>query len=345
MMRKRLIIYIFLLASVFAYSQKVRFETLLKDDISIRAIEINDGKIYYAGTHSKFGYVNPNDSTDKKQIRLSHQNLQFRTLAKDQNYFYTINIESPAYFFQINAIDLTHRIIFKDTLKTAFYDALHFVNTHEAYAFSDPDKDLNLKLMKLKPEKKTFIFPAFYSGKKRVKMNEDEAAFAASNTNIASYKNTVWLGTGGGSARILKFSLKSDEVELFETNMIQDSESQGIYSIDFYDDTFGIAVGGDYTRQDENINNIATTNNGGKSWIIRASGKNAGYMTCVKIRPDSKGKDIVAIGDQHISYSSDYGNTWTKISDEKNLYTCQWLNKNTLVLAGKNRIVKMILNF
>ena len=129
--------------------------------------------------------------------------------------------------------------------------------------------------------------------------------------------------------------------QVFETPFIQGTSSQGIYSIDFYDKNFGIAVGGDYTKQSDNINNIATTNDGGQTWQIQASGQNAGYMTCVKFRPKTKGKELVAVGDQHISFSSDYGKTWTKISDEKNLYACEWLDKNTLILAGKDKIVKM----
>ena len=103
-------------------------------------------------------------------------------------------------------------------------------------------------------------------------------------------------------------------------------------------------MGGDYTQQAENINNIATTRDGGETWQIQASGKNAGYKTCVKIRPKSKGKDIIAVGDQNIEFSRDYGKTWTKISDEKGLYVCEWIDKNTLVFAGKDRIVKMTLH-
>jgi methyl coenzyme M reductase subunit D len=37
----------------------------------------------------------------------------------------------------------------------------------------------------------------------------------------------------------------------------------------------------------------------------------------VKIRPKSKGKDIIAVGDQNIEFSSDYGKTWKTISQEK----------------------------
>ena len=42
-------------------------QTLLKDKISIRAIQIYNGKVWYAGTDSKFGYVSLKDSTKKMQ--------------------------------------------------------------------------------------------------------------------------------------------------------------------------------------------------------------------------------------------------------------------------------------
>jgi dTDP-4-dehydrorhamnose 3,5-epimerase-like enzyme len=51
----------------------------------------------------------------------------------------------------------------------------------------------------------------------------------------------------------------------------------------------------------------------------------------VKIKPGSKGKEIISVGDRHISYSSDFGKTWKKISDEKGFF-CEWINENTLFL-------------
>lgn len=59
-----------------------------------------------------------------------------------------------------------------------------------------------------------------------------------------------------------------------EVNFVNGSSSTGIYSLDIDPSSrFGIAVGGDYTQQEANINNIATTINGGESWQIQASGK------------------------------------------------------------------------
>lgn len=332
---KKIFTIIFLSIGMNAFSQQVEnIKTLLTDKISIRALELYDGKVWYSGTGSKFGFVDLKDFKNQKQIRLSEEKLQFRTLGQDKTSFYTINIESPGHFFKIDKQNLKSQIVFTDTTKTAFYDALHFVNNKLAYTFSDADKDNRLKLAVYR-EGKWGMF------KNDVILNNGEAAFAASNTNISSSKKYVWIATGGKASRILRMELKKEKIKVFNTPFIQGESSQGMYSIDFNDDRFGIAVGGDYTKQDANINNIATTNDGGETWQIQASGKNAGYMTCVKIKPGSKGKEIIAVGDQHISYSSDFGKTWKKISDEKGFFVCQWINGDTIVFAGKDRIVVM----
>ncbi|HAY3551474.1 glycosyl hydrolase [Elizabethkingia meningoseptica] len=321
--------------SIAGFAQKVEFKTLLKDKISIRALQVSDGKVWYSGTDSKFGFVSIKDTLNKKQIRLSDQNLQFRTLEQDKKYFYAINIESPANFYKIDKKKLGTEISFRDDAKTAFYDALHFTKEGTAYAFSDSDENLNLKLAELNKNGKWSV------PDQKLKLNKGEAAFAASNTNIASSKNYLWIATGGVSSRMLRKDFKAGKWEVFNTPFVQGKSSQGMYSVDFCNDKFGIAVGGDYTSQKENRNNIATTYDGGKTWQIQASGQNGGYMTCVKIKPGSKGKEIIAVGDQHISYSSDYGITWNILSEEKNLYVCEWLDKHTVVFAGKDKIMKM----
>ncbi len=333
---KKLITGIILFFGTFLWAQNISFETLLNDKISIRALEIYDHKVWYSGTDSKFGYVDLKDSKNRKQIKLSDEKLQFRTLAQYKNSFYAINIESPAYFFKIDKEKMISQIVFTDLSKAAFYDAFHFVNEELAFAFSDTD-DNRLKLTMYKHGEWSFL-------KNNIKLNPGEAAFAASNTNIASAKNYVWIATGGKSSRILKLNLNNQQIEVFNTPFVQGESSQGMYSIDFTNEKFGIAVGGDYTKQEASINNIATTNDGGQTWQIQASGKNAGYMTCVKIKPGSKGREIIAVGDQHISYSSDFGKTWKKISDEKGLFVCKWIDKKTVVFAGKERILKMNIN-
>ncbi|ASK28642.1 glycosyl hydrolase [Chryseobacterium sp. T16E-39] len=336
---KKIFSLLFAFVGMLIFSQQIEsFTTIFNDKISIRAFQIWDQKIWYTGTGTKFGFVDLKDSKNQKQILLSDKKLEFRTLAQNKSSFYAINVLSPAYFFEIDKKDLKSKVVYQDTVKTAFYDALHVVNDHLAYSFSDSDDTNSLKLAVLKNGK-------WDSFKNEVVLNKGEAAFAASNTNIASTKKYVWIATGGKASRILRLNSATGKIEVFDTPFIQGESSQGMYSIDFYNDQFGIAVGGDYTKQADNINNIATTNDGGKTWQIQASGANAGYATCVKIRPGSGGKEILSVGDQHISYSADFGKTWKKISDEKNLYVCEWIDCNSFAVAGKDRIAVVKLKF
>lgn len=329
---------LFLSLGLLVFSQQVEScTTILNDKISIRALEVDGDKVWYSGTDSKLGFVDLKKIKNQKQIRLSEIKLQFRTLAQDKDSLYAVNIESPAYFYKIDKKNLKYQLVFTDMSKAAFYDAFHFVNEKLAFAFSDTD-DNRLKLTRYKNGEWSFF-------ENKVKLNPGEAAFAASNTNIASTKKYLWIATGGKSSRILRLNFKTEEIEIFNTPFIQGESSQGMYSIDFYDDKFGVAVGGDYTKQEANVDNIATTYDGGQTWQIQASGKNAGYTTCVKTKPGSKGKEMISVGDQHISYSFDSGKTWKKISDEKGFFVCRWINGNTIVFAGKDRISVMKLKF
>jgi len=329
--------FLFLLISAFSFSQKFKIDTLLTDKISIRAIQLWDGKVWYAGSMSKFGYVKIGDPKIKNQVQLNNLNQEFRVIAKfKENFFETVNVGSPAQFFGVSPGDLKVSQLNKVSDSTVFFDSFKVnIKNNDGIAISDPRSDgkPHFIITSKKNFKKEKSLPEYFEG---------EAHFAASNSNIAMYENETWIATGGKKARIFKFNWSNPyKWEVFETPFTQGTSSQGIYSIDFYDKNFGIAVGGDYTKQADNINNIATTNDGGQTWQIQASGQNAGYMTCVKFRPKTKGKEIVAVGDQHISFSSDYGKTWTKISDEKNLYTCEWLNQDTLILAGKDKIIRL----
>ncbi|WES98073.1 glycosyl hydrolase [Chryseobacterium arthrosphaerae] len=336
---KKILSIIFLSTGICAFSQQVEnIETILNDKISIRAIELYDHKVWYSGTDAKFGFVDLKDYKNQKQIRLSDEKLEFRTLGQNKTSFYAINIGSPGRFFTIDKKDMKSQVVFTDTSQTAFYDALHFVNDKLGYTFSDADKDNLLKLAVYKNGSWSML-------KSDLKLNEGEAAFAASNTNISSTRKYLWIATGGKASRILKMDLKNEKIEVFNTPFIQGESSQGMYSIDFNDDHFGIAAGGDYTRQEANVNNIATTHDGGKTWQIQASGQNAGYTTCVKIKPGSKGKEIIAVGDRHISYSSDFGKTWKKISDEKGFFVCEWIDANRIVAAGNGKISVVKLKF
>lgn len=53
-----------------------------------------------------------------------------------------------------------------------------------------------------------------------------------------------------------------------QTPMLHGSRTRGIFSIDFFDEQTGIAVGGDYTRETAGSDNVIPTTHGGRSWEL-----------------------------------------------------------------------------
>lgn len=174
------------------------------------------------------------------------------------------------------------------------------------------------------------------------KFEDGEAFFAASNTNIKTIGNQVWIASGGKKSRILFSSNFGETWEIFETPIIQGNGPQGIYSIDFADEKNGIAIGGDYSKPSENTANIAITSDGGKTWKLVANKKNSGYKSCVQYVPNSQGKEVFALGGKGISYSNDGGISWKEISNDS-YHAIHFIDKNTAWLSGQKKIGKLVL--
>ena len=169
---------------------------------------------------------------------------------------------------------------------------------------------------------------------------EGEAAFAASNTNISIVDNHTWIATGGKKARIFYSPDKAKTWQVFDTPIVQGEATQGIYSVDFYDEMKGFIIGGDYTKPDENKANKAVTTDGGKTWNLVAEGQNPDYRSCVQYLPGREAKELVTVGFNGVSFSNDAGQTWQQLSDEA-FYTIRFIDDSTAYAAGKNRIAKL----
>ena len=113
-----------------------------------------------------------------------------------------------------------------------------------------------------------------------------------------------------------------------------------MYSIDFYDDLNGFAIGGDYTKPNDTIANKIRTKDGGKTWQVMANGQGPGYRSCVQYIPNGNAKDLIAIGFKGIDYSSDSGESWIHLSDES-FYTLRFINDSIAYAAGNGSISKL----
>ncbi|WP_412560388.1 WD40/YVTN/BNR-like repeat-containing protein [Winogradskyella sp. MIT101101] len=315
---------------------KVEIETLLQDSLlNVRALEINEGRVVAAtskgdiyqniGFNDKFDYGRYWETTED-----SLMNNNFRSLAFQGDYTYTLSIGSPAKLFQGGWLK------YYEANDRAFYDSMDFWNDQEGIAIGDPtDNCMSIIITRDGGETWTKL-----SCDDLPKAKEGEAAFAASDTNISIIGNHTWVATGGKVSRVLYSPDKGKTWNVYDTPIIQGKETTGMYSIDFYDENNGFAIGGDYTKPNDTLNNKIRTQDGGKTWQVVANGKGPGYRSCVQYVPNSNAKELVAIGFKGIDYSNDAGETWKHLSDE-GFYTIRFLNDSVAYAAGRGRISKL----
>jgi photosystem II stability/assembly factor-like uncharacterized protein len=313
----------------------VEIETILEDSLlSIRAIDIlNDESLAFAANNNSFGLYSPN----KKTWNISTQKydtlkFSFRAVGHTSTDFFMLTVGNPALLFKTTNSGM--QLVYKEEDENVFYDAMNFWNDNEGIAIGDSiDGCLSIIITRDGGSTWTKLpcdqLPLGVEG---------EGAFAASNSNIAIIKDKTWVATTAG--RIYYSHDKGATWEVINTPMLKSKETEGIYSVDFYDELNGFAIGGDYTNPDANIGNKIKSENGGITWQLVADGQTPNYRSCVQYIPNRNGKELVAVGFKGIDYSNDGGETWKTISSE-GFFTIRFIDTNTAYAAGRGRISKL----
>lgn len=314
----------------------VEIETIFKDStVSIRALEMmtNDGFVFATST-GKVGVGLTTDTDVFVKYVSSHKQdsivPNFRSVAFNGKSVFALSIASPALLYKDGDL------VYQEKHEKVFYDSMQFFNEMEGIAIGDPT-DGCLSVITTRDAGETWQkIPC----DQLPELKEGEAAFAASNSNIAIVGNTVWIATGGKHSRVYFSEDKGHTWQVFETPIVQGVETTGMYSIDFYDAKNGFAIGGDYTKPNDSTANKIKTEDGGKTWQVVGKNKSPGYRSCVQYIPNSNAKSLVAIGFKGINITNDSGETWQYLSNE-GFYTLRFVNDSVAYAAGNGRIAKL----
>jgi photosystem II stability/assembly factor-like uncharacterized protein len=315
---------------------KVEIETLLQDSLlSIRAIDIlNDKSLAFAANNGVFGLFNIKTQSWKTSIQKHDTlSLHFRSVANTSTDFFILSVDNPALLYKTGDKG-SMELVYKEAGKGVFYDSMDFWNDQEGIAIGDSTGGC-LSVIITRDGGNTWTK---VSCDDLPKGKENEGAFAASNTNIAIVGDHTWVATTAG--RIYYSPDKGKTWKVFDTPIAKEKETEGIYSIDFYDELNGFAIGGDYTEPDINAANKTKTVDGGKTWQLVGPNQNPGYRSCVQYIPNRNGKELVAIGFKGIDFSKDAGESWKHLSDQ-GYYTIRFLNDSIAYAAGAGRISKL----
>jgi hypothetical protein len=329
----------------------VDVETIFKDSTaSIRAIDFDEDYLYYGSSNHigkralnkelKFSVDDLKLSTGKNHFKniLNYEGkpLAFRAIESVEGDLLALSISSPARLYKLSRKSKNPILVYEEGHEKAFYDSMKFWNGEEGIAIGDQTDDcISIIITRDGGNSWTKL-----SCDDLPKAKEGEAAFAASDTNIAIVGDKTWVATGGKVSRIMYSPNKGKTWEVYQTPIVQGIETTGMYSIDFYDDNNGFAIGGDYTKAADSSANKIRTKDGGKTWQLVAQNESPGYRSCVQYVPHSNAKALVAVGFNGIDYSNSAGASWTHLSDE-GFYTIRFLNDSVAYAAGNKRIAKL----
>lgn len=310
------------------------------DTLSIRAIEpLDENRVWFAANHGKVGLI---DGTTPKLavIKYSDTLLHFRSIAKTEEAVFVLSIANPAVLYKIgfNGKEATNiEEVYTERGEKVFYDSMKFWNNEEGIAIGDPVADCMSVIITRDGGNTWRKLPC----SELPKVSAGEAAFAASNSNIAVYGDNAWVATGGKKSRVLHTADKGKTWEVFETPIVEGKAMTGIYSIDFLDEKNGVIFGGNWEDKAFNEGNKAITTNGGKKWKLVANGEAPGYRSSVKYVPNTQGQGIVAVGSPGISFSGNGGKTWKQLSNE-GFFAIEFVNDSLAFASGTNKISKLV---
>lgn len=321
-------------------TNKITFsiDTLFQDNISIRALTLDKNKVWYAADKSRYGFVDWN-TNERKQFRIDahKKDLEFRSIAQNENDIFILCVGNPALLYQISKKDGKAKLVYREEHENVFYDSLQFWNSKEGIAIGDPIDGFFSVITTVDGGQTWQKSPP----NPVLKLVEGEAAFAASNTNIVLKKNHTWLVSGGKKSRVFHSGDKGKNWTVFETPIVQGKSMTGIFTADFYDDKKGFISGGNYEIPNQNFDNKAQTKDGGKTWKLVAQNQGFGYASCVQYVPKSNGKELISVGKTRLYYSVNEGETWQQFHLDENLFTIRFLDETTAYAAGKNKLIRI----
>ena len=264
------------------------------------------------------------------------EKLDFRDVeAFDANTAYLLSIGNGETSRIYKTIDggATWEKQFQATDKDVFLDAFAFWDKDNGIAMGDPIKGYYYLLRTTNGGKNWYPI----GNEKQFPAKEGEAAFAASGTCIITQgKKNVFMISGGNAARVFRSNSGGYAWVVSDSPIVSGTQGSGIFSIAMLDSKNGVIVGGNYEKHNEINNNLAFTNDGGKTWTLRKG--LSGYRSGVSYVDT---KTIVAVGSSGSDISKDGGKTWVNI-DKANYNAVQAKGKKRDLGGRCRRFVKQI---
>ena len=289
---------------------------------------VNSRVVWAAGTGGTYVVTTDGGETWKAAVVPGAEKLQFRDVQGVSDkvaYLLSVPSTTGTTDFRIyKTVDggTTWTIEFENQLQNAFYDCFAFWTPGRGIAHSDSVNGVF-------PDIRTTDGTTWQSISGNMPPAlPGEASFAASGTCVATQGGrNAWIATGGSTiARILATRDGGDTWNAYDTPLVS-SASAGAVTVAFRDPWNGIVGGGDLAAN--NSADMATSNDGGKTWQLTKKPPVKGAIFClsylhghgdVKEGDDHGGRTVVITAETEPNFTSgsaawtpDEGRTWFKL--------------------------------
>jgi len=268
---------------------------------SLRGLSVvNDNIIWASGSNGTVLKSTNAGITWQQIIIPNFEKRDFRDIeAFDSNTAIIMSIAEPAHILKTTDGGKNWNIVFADSTKGMFLDAMYFKDAKNGIVVGDPINN------------KAFIATTSNAGKTWIINNNTpelangEAFFASSGSNIFLQKANIFFVSGGKQSN-LYFNNKKLEIPINKG-----LESTGANSISVFKNT-AIIVGGDFTKDSSTTGNCILLNLKTKQFTTPTT-LPTGYRSCV-IQLNKK--QAVTCGINGVDLSNDSGMNWSNISKE-----------------------------
>ena len=286
MLKRSLIVFLIAVSATFGFAQEHRKAHQPKltpqksgtTQLLITVSPVNTRVVWAAGAGGTFVVTTDGGETWKAGVVPGAEALQFRDVqGVSDRVAYLMSIGTNTTDFRIYKTDdggATWNIQFTNETVNAFYDCFAFWTPKRGITHSDSVNGVF-------PDIRTTDGSTWQSiAANMPPALPGEASFSSSGTCIATQgRKNAWVTTGGSTiARILATRDGGDTWNAYDTPLAS-SPSAGGFSVAFRDPWNGIVGGGDLSTNDNP--QAATSNDGGRSWILTKKPPVQGAIFCL----------------------------------------------------------------
>ena len=297
--------------------------------VSIRALSVPTEKVVWASGSKGMVAKSTNEGVTFEWLQVKgYEKRDFRAIhAWNDQEAIIVAVASPAIILKTYDGGASWNKVYENTDTSMFLDAIHFSDQNNGTVIGDP---IAGHLFFLTTKNKGASWDELPNSYFKTKLNNGEAFFASSNSNIVNIGKEILFVTGGLTSRLWKEGIAE------ALPILQGSSSTGANSIAVSPNgKIIVIVGGDFSNDKlANQNIVGYQKQWSKKiqkWDLLPMSNPNGYKSCVEFLDNDR---LITCGTSGVDVSKNKGASWEKISDASFHVVKKHPTKTGVYLAG-----------